>query len=117
MRPNAISEKDARRLRALKVATWIAIPITAVLGTSAYSNPSPTWRVHAVAVVVFAVIPLLGRRAPLFAAVALLVCGYADFAILTTLVGTGAVLSMFYLALAGLAFALLGSERIQRAAI
>jgi signal transduction histidine kinase/CheY-like chemotaxis protein len=112
MGPRAISEKDTRRLRVLKLASWIACLVTAVLGAVASTNASPTWKTHAVAVLVYALTPLLGRRAPLLAAVTILVCAYTQIFITTILVGTGVGTSMLYLTLAGVAFAFLGTERI-----
>jgi signal transduction histidine kinase len=112
MGPRAISEKDARRLRVVKLASWIACLVTAVVGTGSSLDGSPTWSIHLAAVLVYAFTPLLGRRTPVLSAVIIIACAYTQMLITTVLVGTGVGTSMLYLAPAGIAFALFGTERI-----
>jgi two-component system, sensor histidine kinase len=107
-----ISAKDARRTRAVTLVSWIVVVVATVMGTGAFLNSNPTLKVYVVAVPIYASIALLGRRAPLLAGVALLVCSYSHVYIVATMTGIGAGAPLFYWALAGLAFALLGTERI-----
>jgi signal transduction histidine kinase/CheY-like chemotaxis protein len=112
MGPAGISEKDARRGRVVTLVAWIAAVVMTGMGTGAFLNSNPTLKVHAVAVLIYVSIALLARRAPLSAGVALIVCAYAQAFVVTTMTGIGIGTSMFYWTAAGLAFALLGTERI-----
>jgi signal transduction histidine kinase/DNA-binding response OmpR family regulator len=109
-------EKDARRLRVLNLAAWIACGYSTFFAASSILNPSPAMAnvasVHAVAALAYAMVPLLARIAPLSAAVAGLSFAYVYTFVLTWLIGTGMGTSMYFVTLAGLAFALFGTERI-----
>jgi signal transduction histidine kinase len=118
MGPTTISEKDARRLRALRIASWIGCAsTTTVFSISVLLASSPTWMVHGVAAAIFALLPMLGRRAPLSAALTIVVCAYAYLFVMANMIGSGMGASVLYVALAGLAFALLGTERIYLVAL
>jgi signal transduction histidine kinase/CheY-like chemotaxis protein len=112
-----ISEKDARRGRVVTLVAWIAAASFAFMGFGAFLNSNPNLKVHAVAVVICVIIALLGRHAPLVAGVALLLSSYAAVYIVTTNTGTGLGAPMFYWTAAGLAFALLGTQRIMLVAL
>jgi signal transduction histidine kinase len=107
-----VAEKNARQLRALTIAAWLAAVVVAVLGTGAFVNSTPTRGVNAVALLVYVLVAVLGRRAPFLAAAIFLVFANTHIFIQTSLVGTGMGTSLLYMALAGLAFPLLGLERI-----
>jgi hypothetical protein len=112
MKFSRITEKDARRGRVVTLVAWIAAAASALMVLAAILHSNPTLKVHAVAVVLLVIIALLGRRAPLGAAVALLVSTSAHIYIFTTVTGTGVGAPMFYWTAAGLAVALLGTQRI-----
>jgi MASE7 protein len=76
MEQRKISEKDARRLRALQLASWLTCVLATVSGITAYLESSPTATFHILVVAIFALVPLLARRAPLSAAVVLIVWCY-----------------------------------------
>jgi signal transduction histidine kinase/CheY-like chemotaxis protein len=107
-----ISAKDARRTRVVTLVSWIVVVVATGGGAGAFLNSNPTLKVYVVTVPIYISIALLGRRAPLLAGVALLVCTYSQLYIVATMTGIGGGTPLFYWALAGLAFALLGTERI-----
>jgi signal transduction histidine kinase/CheY-like chemotaxis protein len=82
------------------------------MGFGAFLNSNPTLKVHAAAVPVYVLIAVLGRRAPLLAGAVLLICTYAHVYVIASMTGIGIGTPMFYWTAAGLAFALLGTERI-----
>ncbi len=112
MAPAPIPEKDARRARVIALASWITAAAMTVMATGAFLNSNPTLKVHVAGVLAYVCIALLGRRAPLLAAVALLICSYGHVYIVANVTGTGVGASLFYWTAAGLAFALLGTDRI-----
>lgn len=120
MEQRTITEKDARRLRVLNLTTWFACIIAAGWGITQFLDSTPgMWKaatVNAVAAVVFALIPQLARVAPLSAKVTALAFGYSYIFVITSLFGTSSGVPMYYLVLAGLTFATLGTERILLAA-
>src|SRR5262245_33583525 len=115
------SAKDARRLRVLTLTSWIACAYSTVFAASPLLKTTPgmgkVTAVHALAALVYALIAVAGRVAPLAAAVAGISFAYAYAFVVTCLIGTGMGTSMYYLTLAGLAFALLGTQRVLLAAL
>jgi adenylate cyclase len=116
MEPRTTTEKDARRLRVMKLMAWIGCVFAAGWGITQFLDPTPgMWKaatVNAVAALVFALIPQLARVAPFSAIVTSTVFAYAYLFIIISLFGTGSGVPMYYLVLAGLMFATYGTERI-----
>jgi len=116
MEPRNISEKDARRLRVLNFLAWVGCTVSIGLAAASFLNASPdVWKlgsVHLVAAPIYALIPRLSRRAPLSAMAMIYICAYAHFFVVAALIGIGAGVSMYYLALAALALTIFGTERI-----
>jgi signal transduction histidine kinase/CheY-like chemotaxis protein len=116
MEQRTINEKNARRLRVMKLMSWIGCVFAAGWGITQFLDPTPgMWKaatVNAVAALVFALIPQLARVAPFSATVTSTVFVYAYLFIIISLFGTGSGVPMYYLVLAGLVFATYGTERI-----
>jgi signal transduction histidine kinase/CheY-like chemotaxis protein len=116
MEQRTINEKNVRRLRVMKLMSWIGCVFAAGWGITQFLDPTPgMWKaatVNAVAALVFALIPQLARVAPFSATVTSTVFVYAYLFIIINLFGTGSGVPMYYLVLAGLVFATYGTERI-----
>jgi signal transduction histidine kinase/CheY-like chemotaxis protein len=109
-------EKVARRLRALNLATWIVAAVASGFAVVRFLDPTPgVWKaaaVNAFAALIFALVPLLHRFGPLWAAVSIFLFAYAYLFVLIWLLGTGTGMQMLYLVVAGFTFLLFGIERV-----
>ena len=116
-------EKVARRLRALNLTTWIAATtstLTFFVVAPLLDTTPGLWKAAAVNALggpIYALVPLLHRFGSLAAAVTLLIVAYADFFVLTYLLGTGTGLQMYYLVVAGLTLLFFGTERVLLSAL
>jgi hypothetical protein len=101
----------------LRIASWAACLIAAFLAIDAFRHSSLTWRVHAVAVLGYAAISLLGRHAPLSALAALGIGAFAHiyfvvYVVVVLLAGGESVVASFARSIAGLASKVEGIDRI-----
>jgi signal transduction histidine kinase/CheY-like chemotaxis protein len=119
MEQRKISEKDARRLRVLRLVVWLLSAVSAGLVVLGLLTPH-AWRtamVHAVAASIYASVPLLARRAPLSAMLATYLCGYAQCALVIGLSGTGGGVSLAFLGAVAVALTIFGTQRILLVAV
>jgi signal transduction histidine kinase/CheY-like chemotaxis protein len=111
-----LPEKEARRLRATNFTLWSASAYAAGWSIVQFLDPTPgVWKVgtwNVVAVLVFTMLALLMRAAPLSALVTAQVFAYAYAFVHICLIGTGSGIPLFFLVIAGLAFVGFGTERI-----
>src|SRR5262245_27189592 len=101
MGPRTTTEKDARRLRVLKLMWWIGCAFATGWGIVQAFDPKPgLWKaaaVNAVAAVFYALLPqLMGRVASLTAMVTTSIFTYAYIFIIISLLGTGSGVSMYH---------------------
>jgi hypothetical protein len=116
MASRAPTEKEARRLRVLKFALWTTSVYAAGWSIIQFLDPTPgVWKVatwNVVAVLVFTLLALLARAAPLSALVTSQVFAYAYAFVHICLIGTGSGIPLFLLVIAALSFPAFGTERI-----
>src|SRR5262245_31143724 len=105
MGPRTTTEKDARRLRVLKLMAWIGCAFATGWGITQVLDATPgMWKavaVNAVAALFYALLPQLARVGPLTAMVTLSIFTNAYLFTIISLFGTSSGVSMYYLVLAG----------------
>jgi adenylate cyclase len=115
------TEKVARRLRVINIATWIAATQLTFFTLVRLMDPVPgRWQVAvatAVLATIFAAIPLLHRFGPWIATYAFILTFLIANARAGRMIGTAGGTNLVYLALAGLAILLFGVERLGSAIV
>ncbi|MDZ4265783.1 MAG: adenylate/guanylate cyclase domain-containing protein [Mycobacterium sp.] len=109
-----------RRLRVLKIASWIAAVVSAAFGVFQLAMGGALWWLGAVNVVcglVFILIPRLCRFGELAAPLTFVVFAYVSVGFICYTIGTGSGLQFYFLVAASLAVLVLGIERITMAAV
>lgn len=113
-------EKVARRLRGLNIATWIASATHAFYVVAFLPDFTRFWWLatgNAVAMLLYAGIPLLHRFGRLAGPVAVTVIFYADVSAYVWLLGTGIGIQFYFLIGVGLALLYVGPEYVALAAV
>lgn len=108
-------DRGHRRLRVLKIASWIAAVVSTVFGVFQLAMGGALWWLGAVNLVcglVFLVIPRLCRFGELVAPLTFLVFAYVSVGFICVTIGTGSGLQFYFLVAASLAVLVLGIERI-----
>jgi adenylate cyclase len=108
-------EKVARRLRAVNITAWLSAAVTAFFTVVRLLDPVPgRWgiaAVNAIAVFLFALIPLLHRFGPLAAPLSFVVVSYTFILWVVSVFGTGGGAYLYYLTAAALCILFLGTEQ------
>jgi len=109
-------EAIARRLRALNITTWMTATLGAGFAATQLFDPAPgLWKpgvVNAVAVPVFATLPLLHRFGPLAGPLAFSIAAYAFIFVDCFLMGIGNGMQFYYLTIAALVILFMGTEHV-----
>jgi adenylate cyclase len=107
-------EKVARRLRTLNFTTWITAGIHATYVLILIFVPALHWLAltNAVAMLLYAAVPLLHRLSPLAAPVAVTILVDVDLSMYMCLIGTGIGIQFYYLVGAALLALYIGAEYV-----
>ena len=114
------SDRVARRVRVLKLASWIAAAVTASFGALQLTLGGALWWLgvaNVACAVVFLVIPKLCPYGELVAPLTFAVFAYASVGFMCYTVGTGSGLQFYFLVAASLMVLVLGIERIALASL
>ncbi len=114
-------EKDARRLRAVNITTWIGASVAAIFAVVQFLDATPgLWKlgaINAFDAVIWAAIPLLHRFGAMAAAVAFGISVLLSNFVITVLLGTGAGVYLYNWPAAALVILFFGTERIYLASL
>jgi len=108
-------DKVARRLRALNLATWLAVAAHGFYAVVLLADLARFWWLaiaNIVAMLLYAGIPLLHRRSPLAGPAAITILFYADMAAYVCLLGTGIGIQFYLLIGAALTVVYFGVKQI-----
>jgi adenylate cyclase len=108
-------EYVARRLRTLNIAAWIAAATHAFYAVVLLLDFTRSWWLifaNAVAIAIYAGLPLLHRVGPLAGPVVLTVLFYADLVLYVSLLGTGTGILFYFLLGAAISVLYVGPEHV-----
>jgi signal transduction histidine kinase/CheY-like chemotaxis protein len=109
-------EKIARPLRTLNLVVWIVAVVATGFAVVQFLDPRPgVWKVavlNAVAVPIYAAVPLLHRFGPIWAPMTGILFAHAHLFALAWLVGTGFGVHLYYVVSAGIAVLCFGTRRL-----